>query len=281
MPGAERNLTSSHSFAHSRGFSQSSQSSLMSPPSVMRGGGNPVDAGAYAGVPQPRLTSAVSKRASETVPPTSLPSNAYPFAPQIPLHIVPTPAHTTFARRFSEADALRAQNAQNNVLILHALENQPLPAAYPPFPGHAGSSSTDMTMEPSSQIHGDRLTFLSSEEPFQSASSSGLQDGRDGATPFRGSASRAQSQSRIARRALSNQASLASPRKQRRKGKRKRVEAPKDPKAAQRLRGQRKTDDEHVEGLWGLFVPGDIDIELVPKKDRLGLSMSLSSSCLT
>ncbi|KAI0299602.1 hypothetical protein BC826DRAFT_39689 [Russula brevipes] len=133
----------------------------------MLGGGNPVDAGAYAGVPQPRLTSAVSKPVSGTVPPTSLPvpSNAYPFAPQIPLHELPTPTHPSFARRFSEADALRAQNAQNNVLTLHSPEIQPLPAAYPPFPGHAGSSSTDMTMEPSSQIHGDRLTFLIPRNP--------------------------------------------------------------------------------------------------------------------
>ena len=58
----------------------------------------------------------------------------------------------------------------------------------------------------------------------------------------------------------------------------KRHRDPVDPRAARRLERQRKTDEDNIKILWGLFVPKDEKISL--KKDRLETSTSRRWKCV-
>ncbi|KAI9510343.1 hypothetical protein F5148DRAFT_1282040 [Russula earlei] len=82
----------------------------------------------------------------------------------------------------------------------------------------------------------------------------------------------------IASPALPNQGTssttLRAPHDRRPAPKRKRVDQPKDPKAANRLRKRRESDDRKLEEIFDIAVPSSVG--KVPKKDRLDLSTSQS-----
>lgn len=191
---------------------------------------------------------------------------------------------STDPRQFNPAvSGLPSRVAQNQ----HA-QNYPTPDAYTPYPWSNSPPTSsiaqfpvdvpaEMMPGPSSLAHHGSVVSMHSEESFQLPSSSGLRDDLDGnaTSPSRYASSGTPS---LANPTLPQQGTTSAvPKplgKKRRPGQRKRDPDPRDPKAAERLRNQRRTDDEHIEDILNLLVPdGERD---VPKKDRLRLSTSQS-----
>ena len=131
-----------------------------------------------------------------------------------------------------------------------------------------------MVQGPSSYPHRGSVTSLYSEDSLQSHPSSAFQDDLNATFLPRHASSGTPSQ--FTDHTLPHEGtSLAAPealRKKRRTGKRKRIDNPEDPKAAERLRKQRQSDDENIEYLYKLLVPSSEGE--VPKKERLSLSTS-------
>jgi len=131
---------------------------------------------------------------------------------------------------------------------------------------------------PSSQTHRDSVDPRPFVDPIPVRSSSGLQDDFIAAPPLTGPAPDGDS-SQIGGYNLPQQAtSSAAPaaaRKIRGPGKRKRVDNPKDEKAAKRLRGQRESDAKNLEELRQILCVG-----VVQKKDLIG-ARTCQSSCIS
>ena len=245
--------------------------------------------GSYAGVPTP----AILELASETAQSTQLSSNIRSFSPPVPQRQAPEHAPSSFTGHFSCTDAPSAQNTQFNFQTRYALEDQPTAGACPSHPVWPATSSSPATLnaqnptaeptyiipEQSSHAHRGSLASLVSEDSFPFPSSSGSQNEFvSGAPPFHGLAS-PDTPSQIAGSALPQQRSSSSApvvsQRKRRTVTRKRNPNPKDPKAAQRLQEQRKTDDEYINSLFETFVPpSEGTLETVAKKARLPLSTS-------
>ena len=285
MPGTQNSRPLTHMSKHSRYLSQPS---IVSSQAVSRGGrAGSVSVGLYAGVPQP--TPIVSRVASESVPVIPLTMSSSP-AHQLPPDHIPGHIHSSFPRRSSEPDSLRVANTERAFLAPHAPENQPTPAMYTPIFGQPTSSfsranpsaqqyptaaSTHMVPQPSSHAPDDLLAFRDSDGSFAPSCASDLQDDSTSVISFTESASPSVP-SEFMDDALPQQGTSSVdpqsqlPQTQRRRGKRKRDAHPKDPRAAQRLRSQRETDEEAIMDLWRLLVPDGT--EMVSKKDRLRTS---------
>ena len=244
--------------------------------------------GSYACVPQ--STPAILELASEAAQSIQLSSNIHSFSPRVPQRQSQEHAPSSFTRPFGVDDTVLALNTQVGHLAQHALENnwQYTQREYAPFPRPSLAASSGqyraaqpeyMIPGPSSRTQRDSLASLYSEDSFPPSSSSGLQGVFvSDATPFLGQAS-PDTPPQIAGNALPQQRTSSSApgasQRKRRTGTRKRNPNPKDPKAAQRLREQRKTDDEYINSLFESFVPSsEGTVETVAKKDRLPLSTS-------
>ena len=199
------------------------------------------------------------------------------------LGLAPPSAKRRF--RVSDVDRLGAQHTHVGFLNQHDLENQPTPDAYTPYTWSSPSPATlpaqyqaavpaDMVPGPSSFTRRESVVSLHSEESFQLSSSSSLQDGLDGDATLSPRHTSLGVLPHFAGHTLPEQnTSSAAPevsRKRRRGVQRKRAPNPKDPKAADRLRNQRKTDDELIDLLFERCVPNSVGP--VAKKDRLPLS---------
>jgi hypothetical protein len=176
-----------------------------------------------------------------------------------------------------------------------ALENQPIPSVYTPYPGSSGASQATSGaqysaagpshMVPGSSSHTHSVAFPPVVDSFPSPSSSGLQNdlyGNDGITPhIPGSPSNGDLSQTEGHDFSQQSASAASPatsserRKVRRAGKRKRKDDPKDKKGTERLRGQRQTDADNLEKLCGILGAPEAQ-----KKDIFAICTS-QSTCLS
>ncbi|KAH9986909.1 hypothetical protein BJV74DRAFT_885795 [Russula compacta] len=209
------------------------------------------------------------------------------WALQLPPDQMTGHIHSSFPRRSSEPDSLRAADTERAFLAPYAPENQSTPATYTPFFGQPSFSqaspraqyptaaSTHNVPESSPHTQDDLLAFLDSDGSFTPSCASDFQDDSISVTSFTQSASPGVP-SELMDDALSQQGTSSVPpqsqlaQTQGRSGKRKRVAHPKDPRAAERLRSQRQTDDEAIMELWRLLVPKDT--AMVSKKDRLRTS---------
>jgi hypothetical protein len=254
---------------------------MPSPPAVHGGVGIPMGAGSHAGVSQ--STPANLGLADETAQLIELSSNIHSFSPPVPQHQAPEHATSSLTRHFVVDDTELALNTQVGPLAQHALENN-----WGIFSGSSLAASSGqyhaarpeyMTPGPSSHTQRDSLASLYSEDSFPPSSSSGLQGVFvSDATPFLGQAS-PDTPPQIAGNALPQQGTSSSApgvsQRKRRTGTRKRNPNPKDPKAAERLRKQRKTDDRNIDFIFKKVVPrSEGTLETVDKKDRLNLSTS-------
>ena len=206
--------------------------------------------------------------------------------PSVDQHQVPGPAPSGAKRRISEVGRLDAQHTQVGFLNQHTLENYSTPDAYTPYSwsNSPPTNSTaqfpadvpaDMMPGPSPLAHRGSDVSMHSEGSFQLSSSSGLQDDLDSNAAFPSTYASPGAPSLASHTLLHQGTSSAVPKppgKKRRSGQRKREPNPKDPRAAERLRNQRKSDDEYIEDILTLLVP---DSERDgPKKGRLRLSTS-------
>ncbi len=252
---------------------------MSSTQAALGGGCGRAGAGSHASVLQLTLKSA-SEPAQSTPLPVSL--NTSLLSPPSYPQQSPEPAPWSSTRRSSGVDAYRVDNAQFPILTSHHLGNE---STHPPFLERpdfspatsstpfltAGPGFTDIKPAPSSHTQDDPLAFLNSP------SSSGMQVDLATATPFTGSTSPS-ALSQVASPAPTQQATPptspeSQPTQQLLVNKRRRLSAPKDPRAAKRLRSQRQGDDENLEALYKLLVPKSSGV--VQKKDRLGVSTSL------
>lgn len=208
----------------------------------------------------------------------------------IPLHWLPAVSQnqglrlspSSAERRFNEVSPRGARHAQVDSLTQPTRQNQPTPSV---LPSHSAISTVkypaavpaDMVQGPLTYTHRDSVASRSLY-PIQLPSSA-LQDNLDSNdTSLHRHASPDTPYHFTDHTLLQQGTSLAVPGPLRKKwgvGQRKRVADPKDPKAAERLRYQRQSDEEHIEKLFKLFVP-DSERE-APKRDRLRLS---TSQCL-
>jgi len=240
------------------------------PPVIQRGRGGSIGAGPSTGPHQ--LTSTVPELPSWAAQPAQLTvSNTDYLNPSVAQHQVLGPAPSRAKRRLSEVDRPCVQHGQVEFLSQHALENQAAPDTYTSYPW---SSSPPADSTPQSVV---------SEESFQlsSTSTSSLQvdlDSNATFSPIYASPGAPSLAGQTLPQQGNSSAAPKAPRKKRRTGQRKRAAKPKDPEAAERLRSRRESDDEHIEDLLELFVPGDERDG--PKKDRLRLSTS-QSLCLS
>ena len=259
------------------------------PSAVQHDEGGSVGAGPSIGLRQ--LYPADSGLSSWVAQPVQLtvPNPGY-LDPSVDQHQVLGPAPSRAKRRISEVDRLDGQ--QVDFLNQHAFENQPTPDAYtqyhwsnsPPANSIAqfpAAVPADTIPGPLSLTHRGSTVSLHSEESFQLSSSSGLQDDLDSNATFP-STYASPGASSLADHSLPLQDTSSAvpkpPRKKRRTGQRKRVPNPKDRVAADRLRNQRESDDEHIENVLTLLAPDNERDG--PKKGRLRLSTS-QSSCLS
>jgi hypothetical protein len=221
------------------------------------------------------------------------PGSASSGASQIRVHSLPqrgTPSAVPEAQRNKYRTGKRKQPVPKN-WPMHSVY------VYPQYTEWSGSSqatfsaqypaagSSYMVPELSFHPHRGSVTSLNAVGSPLSPSESGLQDNFVcTAPPFSGSASDGHSQ--IADHNVPGQGTSSvdpdsvdpeAPRKRRRTGERKRATHPKDPIAANRLRNQRKIDDENIEEIYRMVVP--YSKESVAKKERLSLSTS-HSSCM-
>ena len=211
----------------------------------------------------------------------------------IPPHCLPTVsqeqglglAPSGATGRFSEVGPLGAQHAQVDSLTRRAHEKQPTPSSYPSYPAistaqYPAAVPADMVQGLSTYIHRNSVAPPHSESSLQIPSLSALQDDLDSNATFSHRHASPNTPSHFKDHTPPQQGtSLAAPEaliKRWRADRRKRIGNPKDPKAAQRIKNQRRLDDENIEYLYKLLVP-DSEGE-VPKKDRLGLSTSQSLS---
>ena len=283
MPATQSNRPLTHMSKHSRHLSQPS---IISSQAVARGGrGGSVGVGSYAGVSRPTPVSRVAPGSAPMIPLTMSSTPAHRLPPdQIPGHI-----HSSFPRRFSEPDPFHVRKTQRAFLDPYVPENQPTPAMYAPFFGQPSFSqagpttqyptaaSTHMVPESPSHIQDDLLAFGDSDGSFTPSCTSDLQDDSISVTSFIESVSPGV-QSEFVDKALPQQGTSSTatqpqlPQTQRRNGKRKRVGHPKDPRAAQRLRSQRESEEDSTQALYQFFVPSSA--KMVLKKDRLRTSAS-------
>jgi len=250
---------------------------MSSTQTVLGGGCGRAGAGSHTSVLQLTLKSA-SEPAQSTPLPVSL--NTSLLSPPSYPQQSPEPAPWSSTRRSSGVDAYRVDNAQFPILTSHRLGNE---STHPPFlerPDFSPATSstpfltagfTDTKPAPSSHTQDGSLAFLNP------SSSSGMQVDLATATPFAGSASPG-ALSQVASPTPTQQATPptspeSQPTQQLLTNKRRRLSAPKDPRAAKRLRSQRQGDDENLEALYKLLVPKSSGV--VQKKDRLGISTSL------
>lgn len=258
------------------------------PPAVEHGGGGSVSAGLSTG---PRQSPAISGQPSWVAQPVLLAvSNPNYLDPSLVQHQVLGPAPSSGKKRpRSEVNRLDAQHTVTQVGFLnqHILENGPTLDEYPPYswansppadstPQYHAAVPANMVPGASSLTHRGSLVSLLSEESCQLSSSSSLQDDLDSAAMPSPRHASLGVPSHYAGHILPQQdTSEAAPepqQKKRRTGQRKRTANPKYPEAAERLQTQRRSDDEHIEHLYKLFVPSSEGE--VPKKDRLRLSTS-------
>ena len=274
---------------HARSFSQPS---MMPTQALQR---RPVKAGVYASVHR----AGYSGSPYGAVHPTHLPTpGVAPLhaQPSPALHEVPEFAHTGFLRRHSSGDALGAQ--RNMVSPLYSTPN------YQSAPAVCGQSHPDFSLAPSgrfSAAYAESAQGLSqsgsdgggyfhdqsstpsdfpedysmsdvtpSPEPFSVAESDNAgpssqtadylpsHEGISPASPWSPSLRRPANKVSKTAMGLKNPKNPRTARTQ------------KDPRAAKRLEGQRKTDAENIQVLWDLFVR--VNPQGVLKKDRLGLS---------
>ena len=213
------------------------------------------------------------------------PSTGY-SAPSVDQHQVlgPAPSART-KRRISEFGRLDAQHTQVSFLNQHTFENQPTPDGYTQHPWSnsppANSIAQYPAAVPSSLAHRGSDVSMHSEESNQLSSSSGLRDDLGGSATFPSRYASPGAPSLASHTLPQRGTASAGPkplRTKRRPGQRKRVLDPKDPKAAERLRNQRESDDEHIEDVLTLLVPENERDG--PKKGRLRLSTS-RSLCLS
>ena len=149
-----------------------------------------------------------------------------------------------------------------------ALENQPIPSAYPPYPGWSGASQATSGAQysaagpshtvPGPSSHTHPVAFPPVMDSFPSPSSSGLQnDLYDNvgiiplipeSEPNDGDLSQTEGYD-FSQQSASPAATSNERRKVRRAGKRKRKDDPKDKKGTERLRDQRQTDADNLEKL--------------------------------
>jgi len=233
-------------------------------------GRGPVSAAPHARLPQ--LT--VSNFESESIQlwPSPAPQSENVVTQSI-FHIqAPVPADLSLPRRHSEADV---DHLKNVFLGPPFSVDQP---RYSPIPEHpmsplAASSGQYPAAGPTDTIQ--ETSFYTQDDPaaydysYPLSSSSELPDDSASVTSFHESASPGPSDGTD--HVLQQGTASGSQQKRRRTVNRKRAAEPKDPKAANRLRDQRVKDDETLDKLYRLFVPGTA--AMVPKKDRLDTSM--------
>ena len=185
-------------------------------------------------------------------------------------------------RRFNEVSprgARHRQHAQVDTLTQLAHQNESTSGVFPSYSAistakYSAAVPADMMQGPLTYSHRDSVAS-SSLYPVQLPSSAALQDNLYSNTFPHRHASPDTPYHSTDHTLLPQGTSLAVPgplRQERPVGQRERVA---DPKAAERLRCQRQSDEEHIENLYKLFVP-DSERE-VPKRDRLRLS---TSQCL-
>ncbi|KAI0248330.1 hypothetical protein BJV78DRAFT_1156633 [Lactifluus subvellereus] len=258
---------------------------LRAPEPTLRGGSGPVDAGPYVGVPQqaPAFSGLSPTIAQPTAPPAFFNADTPMFLSALHQTPVLAPSGVTTGRRFSEADALRMADTQNATQSLHAVGYRPTPPtflplpeqlSYFPVPSSAQSFSagfTDATPVPLSQPQGGPLAPMDVD---LLSTSSTLQWDLANVEAYPGPplaiGPGAPSQTADCQFPQYG-ASPTSPQLERTEHGR--IRNPKDrpskyQKATNRLKSQRKSDNENIEALCRLFVPKDAEVRW--KKDRLG-----------
>lgn len=282
-----------HAPAHPQPWHQRHLMSMS--PAVQHGEGGSVGVGSSTG--SRSLNPAVPGLSSwEAQPIQPALSNSDYLDPSVVQRQVLRPAPSSAKkRRRSELDLLDAvQHTQAGFLNQLALENEPTPDEYTysssnSLPAnstaqHHAAVPVDMVPRPSS-LHRESVGSLQSEASFQPSSSSSLQDELDGGamlSPGLTSVSvLSHSAGHIYPQQDSSSAAPEAPRKRRRDGQRKQTEVPIDPIATDRLRKQRKKDDQLLDLLFSRYVPSSAAQGRVAKKDRLPLSAfrSLYLSC--
>ncbi|KAH9986912.1 hypothetical protein BJV74DRAFT_511629 [Russula compacta] len=279
MLGTQGNRPLNHMPRHSRFLSQPS---IISPQAGARDSrGRPVGAGSYAGVPQPITVLSRVPSGSAPMIPLTMPSTP---AHGLPPDQLPAFMHSSFPRRSSEPHPLQAANSGRAFPVPYVPDHRPTHDIYAtlflqpdfsqssPSAQYSTAASTHMVPESSSRTQDDLLAFCDSDGSFTPSCASDLQDDSISVTSFTQSVSPGVP-SEFMDDALPQQGTSSVPpppqlaQTQRRSGKRKRVAHPKDPKAAQRLRSQRESEEGITQELYQLFVPSSA--EMVPKKDRL------------
>jgi hypothetical protein len=286
--GTQNDQSLGSPFAYSRTSSQQ-----WVPPTIQGGGGSSPCADPYASVYP--LTS-VSEMASEAIQ-FPVPSNTSMFATPDPQYQISIPelepGPSNLSGRCSEVlHTLIAPNAEFefNFRTQHPYENQPpIPKAHTPHHENSGPSLASSSAQypaarsthilsisgPPSHTHRSSVAFLPFVDPPTSLSSSDLQDDFIDAPPSASPASDDGS-SQVGDHNPSQQGTSSTTseakRKIRRSGKRKRVDNPKDEKAAKRLRDQRQIDTENLEKLRKLLRVGEVQ-----KKELTAARTSQSS----
>ena len=169
--------------------------------------------------------------------------------------------HSSFPRRSSEPDPLRAANTERTFMAPYVPKNQPTLTMYTPFFGRPSFSQVSpsaqyptaafkhMVPQPPSHTPDDSVMSFT-----ESASPGVLSESTDDILPQQCTSSVAPQQQ--------------SPPTQYRTRNRKRATQPKDSRATQRHERQRQKDDENLMALSKLFVPDSV--ETILKKDLLG-----------
>ena len=171
-----------------------------------------------------------------------------------------------------------------------ALENQPIPSAYPGWSGASQATTLGAQypaaapshMVPGLSSHTHAVAFPPVVDSCPSPSSSGLKDdlhGNDGIAPLiSGSVSNgdlSQTEDYDLSQQGASPAASSERRKVRRAGKRKRKDDPKDKKGTERLRDQRQADADNLEKLCEILGAPEAQ-----KKDLFAICTS-QSSCLS
>jgi hypothetical protein len=231
-----------------------------------RSGSGPADAGSYAGVPQ--QSSALSKLsptiAQPVAPPAFMDIDFHLFPPAYRQHMTLASQGFPTGRRYSEADALRMANTQNTTLPLRVHEYYSAPPTNLPLSEHLNVA----TVPSWAQSFSAELTNMTQPSPSQPQGSplaptevgSAITPDLLSWTMDHGSPE------------YDDSPTSPQPENTQRGRSRKGVKQPKDPKATNRLKHQRKSDDEIIEILYEMIVPRDAKVKW--KKDRLPTSES-------
>ncbi|KAH9043517.1 hypothetical protein EDB83DRAFT_1586719 [Lactarius deliciosus] len=270
-PNALGNLSPHHLPTHSRSFSQPSSI----PSRTLRGGRGPTRAGVNAGLPGSSGLSSTTTHFTPLPTPVSTPF----FIQSPPVLHGPNLAHEEFTRRHSEADVLGAQGTLPwlNTPIHQAAQvmRQPHPErssfSLAPSSAHGlcagftevgmdGGYLPDQLPTPSGSQEDSWMSVSSmtpSPEPFTVAEPDAPGASSQTADHLPPQSNISPASPLLSGTGLLGEASGAAEgltsRKCARTGKKNRE--PVDKKAAKRLQGQRKTDEEYILALLDLFVP--------------------------